>query len=102
MLLKSRLSELHEGWAAYTTLGSRGLIARNSSEVDEEFAIARPDSIQLVPPSTLLNKPTLVPAYSVIGLRGSIARLDNLAGNPGNPELAVFQVVPPSMLLNTS
>src|SRR5205809_239640 len=103
MLRNSRLSEPHEGSAAYTMLEFCGLIARNSSEVSPEFSIARPESTQLAPPLVLLNNPTLVPAYRVVvGLRGSIAKLDNLAGSPGNPELAALQVVPPSMLLNTS
>ncbi len=56
--------------------------------------------VQLPPPLTLLNTPPpLVPAYTVAGEVGSIARAETLGFV--RPVLTAVQLPPPSTLLNT-
>jgi hypothetical protein len=62
---------------------------------------------QLAPPSVLLYTPLLsLDTYTVLGFFGSIANaLQNANPSapippPGSPELASFQLAPPSVLLN--
>src|SRR6266511_3962105 len=53
---------------------------------------------QLTPPLVVLNTPTTVPAYTVAGVNGSIARV---TGKDVRPVLASAQFAPPSALLKS-
>src|SRR5262249_10770841 len=86
--------------AAYTMLGWAGPIAKSRTRAPGSPAEPWP---QLIPPFVVLKtSPPNVPAYTVLGVRGSIARvLTKLSLEPGRPEDASFQLVPPSVVLNT-
>jgi hypothetical protein len=64
----------------------------------------RPVGLQDPAPSVLLNTPTPVPAYRVVGVAGSIARTPTSGlgkARSVKPELAALQDAPPSVLLYT-
>jgi hypothetical protein len=64
----------------------------------------RPVGLQDSVPFVLLNTPTPVPAYRVVGVAGSIARTPTSGlgkARSVKPELAALQIAPPSVLLYT-
>src|SRR5262245_7821657 len=57
------------------------------------------NTLQLAPPSLLLNKPSPVAAYIVVGVCGSMAKAST--SDIPKPKFTAFQVCPRSLLLNT-
>ena len=72
-------------------------VYRSRCSAVEEFFNGHPRSDHGT--KVITNSPASVPAYTLFGSCGSIARL--LTGIPGRPELTALQFSPPSVLRNT-
>src|SRR5262249_56831581 len=87
------LSKTRENVLAKRIVGVTGSMRRSRTPV-----LVRPVALQLIPPSVLLKSPESVPAYTVLGIGGSIA--GSIATEYVRSVRIWLHVAPPSTLLN--